>query len=160
MIAYAREMVTAGEAEIRPLLVEHWREIAHYQDIELDPDWEFYRAAKTVRVFTARDGGRLVGYGVFFVGPNKHYRRSIQAVQDLLFILPEYRGRTVGPRLVKYCDEQLRAEGAQVVYHHVKCAHDFGPLLAHLGYERVEGIYAKRLDREPHHHGCNSSSGG
>lgn len=147
---YAREALADVRAEIAPLLEAHWREIAHYQDILLDPDWEFYAAIEELgrlRIFTARDDGRLVGYGVFFVSPNRHYRASIQAAQDILFVHPDYRGRTCGARLIKFCDEQCRAENIQVIYHHIKAAHDFGPLLIHCGYELVDLIYAKRLDK-------------
>lgn len=148
MIAFARECVSDVEAEIRPLLDAHYAEIAHYQDIPLLPDWAFYRAAKTVRVFTARDQGDLFGYAVFFVAPNRHYTSSVQALQDILFIHPDYRGALLGRRFIDWCDQQLKAEGAQVVYQHVKKAHDFGPLLKSIGYEEVETIWARRLDKE------------
>lgn len=148
MTTYQREQVAAVRHEIEPLLERHWREIAHYQDIALDPDWDFYLRNPAVRVFTARDEGRLIAYGVFFVGPNRHYRRSVQAVQDIFFVAPERRGM-VGYRLLRFCDSELKAEGAQAVYHHVKCAHAmvFAPLLGKLGYEPVDLIYARRLDR-------------
>ena len=147
-VYFQRESVEDVRHEIAPLLELHWFEIAHYSDITLDPDWTFYESSPAVRVFTARDDGRLVGYAVFFVSTNKHYRQSLQAVQDILFLLPEYRSRTVGPRLIIYADEELQAEGVQVVYQHVKAAHDFGPLLTRIGYERVDTIYARRLDKE------------
>lgn len=145
---YQREAVADVLDEIKPLLELHWREIAHYQDIELDPDYEFYRSTPAVRVFTARDSGILIGYGVFFVSQNKHYRQSKQAVQDILFVHPEYRGTMVGFRLIRFCDKQLKDEGCQVVYHHMKQAHQFGPLLERAGYELVDLIYGKRLDKE------------
>jgi GNAT superfamily N-acetyltransferase len=148
VISYQREQVGDVIEEIKPLLALHWREIAHYQDIALDPDWEFYRRAPAVRVYTARLDGELIGYGVFFLAPNRHYKQSIQAVQDILFLHPDHRGGRTGYRLIKFCDEQAKAEGAQAIYHHVKSAHDFGPLLGALGYELVDLIYAKRLDKE------------
>ena len=148
MITFMRELVENVIEEIKPLLELHWREIAHYQDIELDPDWEFYENAKTVRVYTCRDEGKLIGYGVFFIAPNKHYKQSIQAAQDILFLHPDYRGGRIGYRLIRFCDNQLKAEGAQAVYHHVKTAHNWGNLLTHMGYELVDLIYAKRLDKE------------
>lgn len=144
-------------AEMFPLLLEHWREIAVYQDIPLEPDIAAYRAnaeAGILRVFTARaDLGEpadviplLVGYALFFVRPNPHYASSIQAAQDILFLHPSVRGGT-GYRFIAWCDDQLRAEGVQAVYHHVKAAHDFGILLERQGYEMVDKIYAKRLDQ-------------
>lgn len=137
--------------EAMPLLVNHWREIAHYQDIMLDPDIEVYRRmfeTGMLRVFTARHEGnhKLHGYAVFFVRPNPHYRGSIQAVQDVLYIDPESRGST-GYRFIKWCDDKLAAERVQAVYHHVKTAHNFGKMLERIGYEQVDLIYARRLDK-------------
>lgn len=147
MITYQREAFADIEVEFKPLAEAHYLEIAHYQDIPLVPDWPWYRSCPGLRTFTVRDGVRLIGYGIFFIGLNKHYQTSMQATQDVLFLLPEYRGRTVGPHLIRYCEEQLRAEGAQAIYQHVKLAHDWGRLLLATGYEEVETIYAKRLDK-------------
>lgn len=139
--------------ESLPLLTEHWREIAHYGDIPLDPDFEVYAAiarAGQLRVFTVRTvepTQELIGYAVFIVRPNPHYKGSVQAVQDVLFIRPSHRGGSMGYRFIRWCDQRLRAEGAQLSIHHVKSAHDFGPLLNRLGYELVDFIYCKRLDR-------------
>lgn len=135
--------------EISPLLETHFQEIARYKDIELDPDFVGYdlmEARGSLRVFTARlEDGRLIGYAIYFVSPNLHYRKSLQAVQDVLFIHPAHRG--CGARLIRDADRELAKEGVQLVYHHVKCAHDFGPLLERMGYEQVEKIFARRLDR-------------
>lgn len=147
---YARETLAQVRDEIVPLLEAHYKEIAHYDDIELSPDWEFYElmdSGDRLRIFTARDDGVLIGYGVFFIGQNKHYKDSRQALQDIFFIHPDFRGRTVGARLILFCDEQCRAENTQVIYHHIKAAHNFGHLLVHCGYELVDLIYAKRLDK-------------
>jgi lysylphosphatidylglycerol synthetase-like protein (DUF2156 family) len=57
------------------------------------------------------------------------------------------RGHALGAAFIDWCDQQLRAEGVQVVSHHVKLAHDFGPTLARLGYEHVEAMWQRRLDR-------------
>lgn len=137
--------------EVSPLLVKHYREIAHYPDIELDPDWESYAKVSemgNLRVFGARTGpdSKLVGYAVYFVRANMHYKNSLQAVQDVLFVDPDYRGR--GGAFIKFCDEQLKAEGVQVTYHHIKAAHNFGPMLERIGYTLVDLIYSRRLDKE------------
>lgn len=134
--------------ELPPLLHKHWKEIAHYQDILLEPDWELYAKLdemKMLRTFTARDPeGKLVGYAIFFVKPNMHYKSSIQAVQDILFIDPESRG--FGRNFISWCDDQLKEEKVQAVYHHIKAKHNFGPMLERMGYELVDLIYARRLD--------------
>lgn len=136
--------------ETLPLLVSHWREVAHFQDIPLNPSYPFYNALATgglLRVFTVRQEERLVGYAVFVVRPNPHYQTSLQAIQDVLYIAPNARGPS-SIRFLKFCDEKLRSEGVQAVYHHVKAAHNFGLVLQRLGYELVDLIYTRRLDKE------------
>lgn len=151
MITFSRETVGHVLDEIKPLLHMHWREIATFEDIPLAPDFVAYRNAEgrhALRIFTARAGGALVGYAVFFVG-NLHYQGSGIATQDILFLRPDHRGGRTGLRLVNYCDEQLASEGVQVVYQHVKLEHpQLGRVLSHAGYRPVETIYTKRLDNK------------
>lgn len=132
-----------------PLLAAHWREIAHYVDIPLNPDRAVYDASQSAGIlhfYTARDDeNTLVGYASFFVRPNPHYAQSIQAAQDVIYVAPWARGKT-GARFIQWIDSQLTDAGVQAVYHHVKAAHDFGPLLERMGYELVDKIYARRLD--------------
>jgi hypothetical protein len=149
-LTFQREQVADCFEEAQPLLEAHWREVAHFKDIDLDPDWDAYRLADEhgfLRTFTVRNDGALKGYAVFFVKGNLHYRQSVQAQQDILFLAPELRGPMLGLHFIRWCDEQLATEGVQAVYHHVKTAKDFGPILKHLGYEPVETIWARRLDR-------------
>jgi len=144
----------AFAAEIRPLLYQHWREIAHYPDIELAVDWDSYyraQAAGMLKIYTARaldvDGENwLVGYAVFVLSRHLHYD-VVNAKQDVLFLLPEYRDQGTGAGLIAFADMSLAAAGASVVYNHVKRAHDFGPLLRRLGYEEIESVWGRRLDR-------------
>ncbi|CAB4165197.1 hypothetical protein UFOVP821_25 [uncultured Caudovirales phage] len=148
--AYSLENYEQVRDEIEDLIEMHWREIAHWHDIPLKPDWAAYErlaAQGALRVYTVRTAtSRLIGYAVFFVRHNVHYSTSLQAVQDILFLLPAHRGAAVGAGLVQYAEDDLRTLDVQVVYHHVKHAFDFGPMLERMGYERVEHIMAKRLD--------------
>lgn len=162
MITFQREKVWELWDEVIPLLIEHWKEIAHYKDITLDPDIEAYNAMEesgVLRMYTARRQsidllkGELIGYTAFFVRNNAHYRQSKQAVQDVLFLRDRDRLGFTGIKLIKFAEESLRDEGVQVIYHHVKIRHDvLGRLLERFGYEPVDVIYTKRLD-----HGRDSS---
>ena len=149
-MGYAVEKWKDVSKEIMALSSEHYEEIAHYKDIALEPDEERYNQIEEggmLRVFTLRNiDKKLIGYALFFVNKNLHYKSSKQAVQDVIFIRKENRGR--GGRFIAWCDEQLKAEKVQVVYHHVKTKHDFGVLLERQGYECVDKIYGKRLDKE------------
>lgn len=146
--AYAREQIADVIGEIKPLLEAHYREIAHYPDIPLQPNYERYTLAESseaLRIFTARVDGTLVGYAIYFVGFALHYAGSLQAHQDILFVHPDYRRSTVGMRLIRHADEALAKEGVQVIYQHSKAAHSIGPILERQGYELVDEIYAKRF---------------
>lgn len=135
--------------EMWPIFEDHYEEIAHYKDIKLSPDTLYYDTAQKIgilRVFTIRDEGKLVGYSVFTVGKNPHYSESIQAKQDILFLSKKLRGGFNGFKFIKWCDDQLKKECVQVVYHHVKKEHNFGPVLERQGYKLVDLIYGRRLD--------------
>src|SRR5262249_36507397 len=104
--------------ELKPLLEVHWKEIAHYPDIPLNPRWDIYRTLGEIgalRGYTFRDAGTLVGYAVFIVTRNIHYGDSLQAVQDVIWLTPALRHQLLGARFIQWCDEQLAAEGVQVV---------------------------------------------
>jgi hypothetical protein len=150
-----RETFQGFYYEALPLLEKHKNEIAHYPDIALEVDVERYRTLElldALRIYTARidhgpaDPLTLIGYAVFFVSPNPHYRSSLQAVQDVLYLDPEQRKGAAGIGLIRFSEAELKREGVQVVYHHVKVAHPtLGVLLDHHGYTQVETVWAKRL---------------
>lgn len=150
---FARESLDEVRAAgVEQLLERHYEEVAFYKDIPLDPDWEGYAAIEALgrlRIFTARIGGEFVGYCVYLINCNPHYKGSLQASQDILFVLPEHRNARLGMHLILFCERSLRAEAIQVTYQHSKASEqlDMGALLERLGYELVDTIWAKRLDR-------------
>jgi GNAT superfamily N-acetyltransferase len=139
---------------IEQLLERHWQEVAFYKDVPLEPDWELYQVTESIgrlRIFTARIAGEFVGYAAFLLNRNAHYKSSWQAAQDVIFVVPEHRNGRLGAHLVLFAERHLRLETppVQVVYQHSKASSelDIGPLLKRLGYELVDTIWAKRLDR-------------
>lgn len=150
-VTYQEEDGRGILVEAMPLFQTHWREIATHQDIPLQPDAAVYQDAadaKILRCYTARSRDwDLIGYAVYFVRTHPHYASSLQAFQDILFVRAEWRRGALGSRLIAFADDQLRKLGVQITHQHVKVAHNFGPLLVRQGYELVEHIYSKRLDK-------------
>jgi len=144
---FQQESIAECFDEAMPLMEEHWEEIAHYKDVPLEPDYEFYLAAETaalLRVYTARnDEGKLIGYAVYFIRRAPHYKSVVYGVQDVLFISKGHRG--TGGRFILWCDEQLKLDGVNFVFHHIKAKHNFGKLLERLGYNLIDLIYSRRL---------------
>lgn len=136
--------------EMMPLLEAHYLEIAYYQDIKLSVDrvkYSFLTEKGNYALFTARDPKtkELVGYQGFIIGMNIHYKDSVQATEDVLFVSKERRG--FGRKFIRWADDRLREKRVQAVFRHVKRAHNHGPLLERDGYENIDLIFGKRLDK-------------
>lgn len=135
--------------EAKPLLEKHWSEISFYKDIELNPDYELYLKMQSlgmIRCYSARiDEGKMIGYAVYFIKRNPHYKQSLVAAEDIIFFDPEYRGR--GMLFIKWCDQELKNLGVQIVTHHVKVQFDWSKALIRDGYDWQDKVLSKRLDR-------------
>lgn len=150
-LQYAQERAGPIFEEIKPLLHAHFEEIAHYKDIELKPDYGRYFEAEHhghLRIYTARADDVLIGYAIYFVRRSLHYRDSLQAQQDILYLAPKHRSGGRGRALIEYADACLCQEGVQVVIQHVKHKRElnFGPLLKRIGYELMDELWTRRLD--------------
>jgi hypothetical protein len=159
MIVTGWEKAESVIADIEPLLLKHWEEVAlHREQVPLAPDLERYRradAAGSLVVVSARDHGMLIGYSVFLLYNHLHYELLV-ATNDVLFLDREYRsGTTTGLRLIAESEAALErariARGARQLKTtwHIKPKNDWSPILLRKGYEQEEIILGK-LTGEPH----------
>lgn len=150
-IRYATETYDDVIADLRPLLDEHWREIALNPDIPLDPNYEMYAAlGKTDRmlVFTVRCDTQLIGYAVYFANRHPHYKNHTWALSDLFWIHPAHRSAGVGRGLFQHIEAVLYERGVAVMHTTIKVAHPMArTLLESLGHSMIEWGFSKRLDR-------------
>ena len=112
--------------EAKPLLVEHWHELALYPDIPLDPDYEAYAAldkAGAIVIYTVRAHGELVGYAVYFIRKHLHYRQHTWAVNDIVLVRDRYRDFGIGTSLFDFIEADLRKRGADVIHTGTKVLH-------------------------------------
>jgi hypothetical protein len=146
---FAHESYINVKNEIKPLIQEHWKEIAlHQGDIKLEPNWNTYsRLADqgALRVYTARKSGELVGYFVCIVMPSLHYMRHLFANNDILFLKKSERKGTAGIRLIKFAIEELKKDGVTLINVNVKKKQDFGKVLEHLDFEHVEDLWQLKV---------------
>lgn len=151
MYSYAREKIKDCLDEALPLLEAHWKEVAFYPDIVLEPDREAYYAMESlgcVACFVVRDeDSHMIGYAVYFMRKSLHYKNSLQASNDIIYLNPTHRKLGLAGDFISWCDKQLKELGVQVVSHHIKSSHNWGRLIERQGYQLQDLIYTKRLDR-------------
>lgn len=109
------ESLTRGLGELKPLLPHHWAEIAIFTDrMPLDPDYGAYLAADAcgeLTYVTAREDGRLIGYTLFWVKPHLHYRSTLTATMDLIYLWPDHRMNGTGRMMGQTLMDELRRRG-------------------------------------------------
>lgn len=144
---FQRERIVDAWSEMTPLIRANHAETGVLDEREFAPDFDRYQhleASGIARLFTIRDGMKLVGYAVFLVVPHLHYPDLQWALQDVLFVLPEHRGpRAI--RFIRWTDEELKADGAHIVYRHVSKGRDYSRTLERLGYTAAETSFIRRL---------------
>jgi hypothetical protein len=148
-ITYQQEFLNTVEKDIKPLLQDHWEEIAlNKSAIKLNPDWEAYHNLEDsgiLKTFTARFDGELIGYFVVLIRNHIHYKDHVFAANDVLFLKQEYRKGLTGAKLMKFAEKCLKDDGVSVLVVNTKRHKPFDGLLEWLGYSHVENVYSKYL---------------
>jgi len=146
---FALENIANVRREIEPLLEQHYKEIALNKDIiKLNPDWRAYAqldAINGLRIYTARKGGKLMGYFVVIVSRSLHYKDHLFANNDVIFLTKTARKGLTGMKLVKYAIESLKAEGVTKLHVNTKMHQPFDPIMERLGFEEIETVFSKVL---------------
>ncbi len=157
LVTYERCAFTAlrAEGEASGLFLSHWCEANADASIPMNIDWDGYRQLETAGLevcVAARRGGRLIGYAVYLVFPNLHYRGWIMGDSDVFYLEPEDRRGWVGINLFRAVHAALKAKGVDEVVQRVKLhvkpgrgRSTLGPLFRFLGYRAVETTYRKRI---------------
>lgn len=145
--SYKIESVDEVEEEIKLLIEDHWEEIALNQDvIKLNPDFELYKKLEEegyLGIYTVRDEGELVGYFLVLAHNNLHYKDHIFATNDIIYIKPELRNKSVGKNLIQFAEDDLRKRGVSVLVINTKVHQPFDGLMEHMGYNLIERVYSK-----------------
>lgn len=148
-ITYQQESLATCKEDAQHLLEKHWEEIALNKEvIKLNPDWEAYydlEDAGSLKIFTARSDGVLIGYFVVICRKHLHYVDHVFSFNDILYVAQEYRKGLVGAKLMKFAEQCLKEDGVSVLVVNTKRHKPFDSLLEWLGYKHTENIYTKLL---------------
>ncbi len=144
------EPVLKVKPEMEPMLEDHYQELTLHKDkIKLAPDWELYDKLEKSNQFyllTARDADtdELLGYSAWFVKPHIHYKETIVASNDVLFLRKDQRSGMTGIKLIKYSEQEMKKYAHKITWH-VKGEPDFRPILHRMGYADEDVIVGKML---------------
>lgn len=150
MIGYAVEkMDMALIEELKPLLLEHWEEIAMYKDkIVFDPDYSSYvmmQENDLLQSVIVRKDDKIIAYYISFIYIHPHYKNNKMAQNDILFVHPDYRGGTVAYRMFKFAEKELKKIGCSVNTIRMKVEFPFERLCLKLGMVEQEKTYSKYI---------------
>jgi hypothetical protein len=150
MITFQQEAPSPFADEAVELFKKHYEEVAERQDvIELNPNIEKYNQlykTKTLEIHTARDDGKLIGYSLWVVVNHLHYKKSITASSDVLYISPEYRQGMLGYKFIKWTTEEIKKRNPQRILFHMKPFLDYGKIVERLGGHYFEKTYSIVLE--------------
>lgn len=142
-------------AGIEKLSALHYKEISAFVGkLECAPDFATYAEMckrGVLQITTVRDmleGFALVGYCVDIVSPSLHYSKDLFAVNDVVYLLPNYRKAAVGYELIRTAREALKARGVSVHLLHMKEEHKFDKTAERLGYGLLDLVYCNMLQEE------------
>jgi GNAT superfamily N-acetyltransferase len=146
---FSEETLSQCLDEARPLLVDHWENIALNKDtIPLNPLWNIYEKLEetgNLKIITARQDEKLVGYAAYVISPSLHYSSQIIADADVFWLDPNYRKGMAGMRLFKHAEKVLKSYGVTRILNKVKIHFDVGKVFERMGYDPIERVYSKSL---------------
>ena len=149
-LIFARERLEPIIPELQDTFIEHWQELAEDKDlVPLDPDYDRYIDMDNngnLFFFSCRKDGELIGYFVGIVCRGLHYATTIDCRLDIFYIRKEHRGSSLGIKLFKAAEKELRALGVDRWYVGCKVKHDTSALFERLGFRPIETFFSKMLD--------------
>ncbi len=139
---FTEELGNEGESLIHIHHAEVSGEIAHLPARVPYEKYGSLEQAGILRLFTARDNGKLVGYNVFML--IEHHQHGVSfASHDTLFLHKDFRKGTTGIKFLKWCDEQLKKDGARFITQHSSSSVNLEKIFLRMGYKLAEKIYLK-----------------
>ena len=146
MISAQIETIIDTLDELKPYFPIHWKQLGLFQNkMPLDPDYDEYLRRDALGMWTlatVRDDGNLVGYVVFSVARGMHYKSTLVAIMDSIFLEDSTRGHGHGRLLGETALAELKRRGVGPVYGGSKNHKGIEGFWRSLGMEPVETVLA------------------
>jgi hypothetical protein len=136
--------------EISQMFQKHYEELSVTKQFNLNPDFITYWEAdkrKILKVVTCENNNEIIGYIVYFIGLNLHYKDCLLATEDIYYLKPEYRKGSTGIKMFKFAEKYLKSIGVNMIKYSTKVHLDNSRLFEFLGCEFTEKVFLKKLDK-------------
>lgn len=147
-ITFAAETIAGMWDEAQGLMAAHHAEVGMLPGARFAPDRQQYVTLEnlgTLKGFSLREGGHLIGYAVYLITDRHlHYPGTVIAMQDVLYVIEEARGRAA-VQFLRWMDLELQRLGVEFVIRHVTDACDYSRTLHGIGYHPVSRTFVKEL---------------
>jgi GNAT superfamily N-acetyltransferase len=144
-MVFAIERLSDILAEVRELWKEHFAETEAYRhSLGYNPNEEAflgYERQGMFRLYTAREGKRLVGQVGFLVYKSRH-TQTMTAAEDFFYVRPEVRGKGVATGLLRFALQDLRDDGIPQATVTDKLDDDARRVFEKLGFKMVARQYS------------------
>lgn len=101
--------------------------------------------------YTLRSDEQLIGYLHVCLSRNMHYRTSIMAIVDSIYLLPDFRKGSLARQFIRRVEEDLKDLHVSTLAFYIKVNHDYENLFLRMAYTCSEKIYVKDLYGTPLH---------
>lgn len=131
--------------ELAPLLYDHITEVED-KILPFNPDFKSYfvaqRQGKVLLVVARNESDQIVGYCLDYLINNPHYQEMF-AINDFIYVHPEYRGDGVFKAMTQYIEEVETDFQVRCRTFNTKV-----DMTGPLGYHSVEVVHKKHLTSE------------
>jgi len=152
MITAQIESLSDCLEEMTPLFPEHHKELGLFQDkMPLDPNYDLYwrrEASGELVMATIRKNGKIVGYWPTFISPGMHYKSTLTATMDILWVHPDERGSHAGMMLFDVLKKELKRRGVKLWWAGSKNHKQIEWFLKMCGFEPAETYFCMWLGDE------------
>ena len=136
--------------EMQEMIHAHFNETGYDNDsLKLDPDYDLYfkiEDANCLVCTAARNSdGLLIGYSIELIQPSLHHKGYVNAINDVLYVHPNYRGTHVPEEIIAFVGEYLKEMGVYLHQLTMTKHKNFGKLAAKCGYDPFETNWIKTL---------------
>lgn len=148
---FAVEKLRTAWDDAMPLAHAHWDETVSDKSampFDLNPDaYLDLEKAGELRIFTAREEGKLVGYITYKLSPpGCHSATSRRAVCIDIFLAPAYRKGRNGINFMRFAQEKLMEEKIDLMVTSLMIdAEAASRIMIFLGHKPVEVVFTKNL---------------